>query len=842
MWSIIQRHKKGRVILLTTHFMDEADLLGDRIAIMSHGKLVCCGSSHFLKKCYGVGYTLTVVKSMLQQSNSGNNNHDSNAEVSETIRAAIRRHVPQAEALSDIGAELSMRLPFAASPHFVDLFHSMDNQKEALRIAEYGISVTTLEEVFIRVGHDSGSDGLVEEEEHELDDPIQASANGCSTPLAGHNVAANELSGSGVSMDNLRGSAKLAMEDELHQKNLNAATAAPAVAHENPQSLFFTHFTALLAKRAIYAKRDRRMLFCQLVLPVVLVIVGLAILLIRPDLNQPDYILSGNDFNPKLSSSSRNFVPINLEPGCTQYCTDIAGMFNGDPSQGVDGVAVMIDTSVISTDSFGQCSLGAEVLYNTSQYLLQTPDSELKLEEGSSRYGAITIGAMTNGSLLNYNAMVNGSSMHGPGVFMNLMHQAYLQTVTKISTAKIVTHNYPLPLTWKQDNQSATASAFVVSLFVMIAICFIPTSFVVFVVKEREIKAKHQQIISGVSIYAYWMSTYLWDVVSYLPTGGLIMAMLAAFDITAFATGSAAWTLVLAFLLYGPSTAAITYLLSFVFKSHSTSQVAIMFFNFLTGLCMMIVSFILTEVPSTQEMNLYLRYLFRIFPSFCLGDCLAQLSLCTDGEDCPKISSQGYDFSSTVSPWHWDTTGANLTFMAIQSVVYFMIVVLIEIALSYPALMADLNPVQDPGLDYVRMMSHEDIDVHAERMRLLDNPDNNDIIRIEQLRKVYPVGGNFFGLLLNIFTNACRLVWKRCTGGGNRVEAADRNSSRHSSHSLTPPGQAPPASVKVAVQCLTFGVPKGECFGFLGMSTFSPLCFIAPLPLSLRVSRKKCVF
>lgn len=38
-WDLLLRHKAGRTILLTTHFMEEADLLGDRIAIMSAGKL-----------------------------------------------------------------------------------------------------------------------------------------------------------------------------------------------------------------------------------------------------------------------------------------------------------------------------------------------------------------------------------------------------------------------------------------------------------------------------------------------------------------------------------------------------------------------------------------------------------------------------------------------------------------------------------------------------------------------------------------------------------------------------------------------------------------------------------
>jgi len=52
----------GRTILLSTHHMDEADILGDRIAIVSHGHLHCCGSSLFLKSTFGEGYHLVLVK------------------------------------------------------------------------------------------------------------------------------------------------------------------------------------------------------------------------------------------------------------------------------------------------------------------------------------------------------------------------------------------------------------------------------------------------------------------------------------------------------------------------------------------------------------------------------------------------------------------------------------------------------------------------------------------------------------------------------------------------------------------------------------------------------------
>ena len=52
----------GRTILLSTHHMDEADILGDRIAIISNGQLKCCGSSLYLKNMFGEGYHLVMVK------------------------------------------------------------------------------------------------------------------------------------------------------------------------------------------------------------------------------------------------------------------------------------------------------------------------------------------------------------------------------------------------------------------------------------------------------------------------------------------------------------------------------------------------------------------------------------------------------------------------------------------------------------------------------------------------------------------------------------------------------------------------------------------------------------
>jgi len=39
LWDMLKKNKAGKIIILTTHYMDEADILGDRIAIMAEGKV-----------------------------------------------------------------------------------------------------------------------------------------------------------------------------------------------------------------------------------------------------------------------------------------------------------------------------------------------------------------------------------------------------------------------------------------------------------------------------------------------------------------------------------------------------------------------------------------------------------------------------------------------------------------------------------------------------------------------------------------------------------------------------------------------------------------------------------
>lgn len=141
LWDLLQREKHGRTILLTTHFMDEADVLGDRIAIMADGELKCCGTSFFLKKRFGTGYRLVCVKNEGCETNNVTN--------------VLREYLPGIQVQEDIASELAYELSDEYVDRFQEMFEKLEEKQASLKLGSFGVSLTTLEEVFLKVGSDS---------------------------------------------------------------------------------------------------------------------------------------------------------------------------------------------------------------------------------------------------------------------------------------------------------------------------------------------------------------------------------------------------------------------------------------------------------------------------------------------------------------------------------------------------------------------------------------------------------------------------------------------------------------------------------------------------------------
>lgn len=140
-WDLVKKNRQGRTFILTTHFMQEADILGDRICIMAHGKMRCCGTSEFLKRQLGKGYYLSVVTRK--------------EGMEKKAKRFIQEFAPDVEVIQSHGADVTFLLPFDAVSQFPALFSrieedSAEGNKKATFVS-YGVSMTTLEDVFLEI-------------------------------------------------------------------------------------------------------------------------------------------------------------------------------------------------------------------------------------------------------------------------------------------------------------------------------------------------------------------------------------------------------------------------------------------------------------------------------------------------------------------------------------------------------------------------------------------------------------------------------------------------------------------------------------------------------------------
>ncbi|XP_019713777.1 phospholipid-transporting ATPase ABCA1b isoform X2 [Hippocampus comes] len=328
-WDLLLKYRPGRTIILSTHHMDEADILGDRIAIISHGKLCCVGSSLYLKNQLGTGYYLTLVKkepepepepslgscrnssstvsfgkkdesgSVSSSSDAGlGSEQESDAATVENGQSAaaggaacdappppvdtsqvsglILRHVPGARMVEDLGHELTFVLPYSAAKDgaFVELFREMDDNLSHLNISSYGVSDTTLEEIFLKVAEDNGvdtdvpSDGTLPVRRRR-----RTHAFGGGDPQSCLRPLTDERDDDDDAADG---------DPESRETDRLKCVGGKGSAKVSGWNLTKQQFVALMWKRFLFARRSRKGFFAQIVLPAVFVCIALVFSLIVP--------------------------------------------------------------------------------------------------------------------------------------------------------------------------------------------------------------------------------------------------------------------------------------------------------------------------------------------------------------------------------------------------------------------------------------------------------------------------------------------------------------------------------------------------------------------------------
>ncbi|RZF33664.1 hypothetical protein LSTR_LSTR007042 [Laodelphax striatellus] len=518
LWSLLQSKKEGKVILLTTHFMDEADILADRKAVVSKGRLRCCGSSLFLKNKFGIGYHLTLVLK-------------DNAE-EEIITELILRHVPEAEKARHHGKELSYILPLNAvnsfAPLFLDIEQHINNDNSDLKISSYGVSMTTLEEVFLLL--EKNQDDFLDEDNLTKNiinnsklQPISISGSDDAKKIDSESVNSE----SGVSLDmlvktksaNRRNRRSVDSDGVVTGLNFEASRISP------DSSKIFRALVLIRAKRLI---REPSRLIMMFIAPILFS-------------NLAYYILTQQTVKPTM-------VPLTL---------------NADTYRGSTGIIALQDASDAPMSS-----------------ILSDMDVEVEPYDGIFRtllhivphVGALDVFSCCDINDAQYSILYNDTAQHSLPAIVNIMNNVlYREILGNNSNGTIWIKAHPFQLSTGQQDFSHIATLASVSLGAVILL--MPVALCIDIVHDREMKARNQLRVNGLSSL-YYFSTYFSVFASIMfAIFAMILGAMFFYDLPSLNGFSSMYIMVTLFILYTPASllfvTCVTYLFEKADSAHS---------------------------------------------------------------------------------------------------------------------------------------------------------------------------------------------------------------------------------------------------------------------------------
>ena len=144
LWEFLKNYQKEKILLITTHSLEEAEYLGTRIGIMSEGHFICSGTSTYLKSMYPCGININLVI------NSRTFSEDSKRIIFEKIR----EYEPLAEIKVASKGVFSINIQ-QNNQHISEILDYIESVKLQYGIEDYIVSSASLEDVFLKLGNKS---------------------------------------------------------------------------------------------------------------------------------------------------------------------------------------------------------------------------------------------------------------------------------------------------------------------------------------------------------------------------------------------------------------------------------------------------------------------------------------------------------------------------------------------------------------------------------------------------------------------------------------------------------------------------------------------------------------
>ena len=164
-------------------------------------------------------------------------------------------------------------------------------------------------------------------------------------------------------------------------------------------------------------------------------------------------------------------------------------------------------------------------------------------------------------------------------------------------------------------SRSASADAIFICLVAGIGFALIPSSSIGNIVQEREKGLKHMQVVSGLSLFAYWSANLVFDILKAFLPCVLVICTLFAFDMGY----ENCWATI---LLYPLGVIPFTYMASFFFADEATASTTMLFLNLVAGSIGGMAGFILRLIPDTMWYGDLTAMWLKVVPTYAISNSI----------------------------------------------------------------------------------------------------------------------------------------------------------------------------------------------------------------------------
>ncbi|KPI88774.1 ATP-binding cassette protein subfamily A member 10 putative ABC transporter putative (ABCA10) [Leptomonas seymouri] len=589
-YDALNRSRAKRSVLISTHLLDEADRIADRVLIVNNGLLCAEGSTMYLKSQMEVGYVVTCLLEGGMSTSDANRAADALVDFVRTESYTMQQE--NAEMGKDCvvlgvdrrGLEVSFRFPMTLlGSAGVRLLSLMQAKSAQLHLRNVALNLTTLEDVFFSVTR--------------------------SRPLMAAVPEGELVTGAVRSKDSVTKSPlSPSVTEEVYESNMSTV------------AVFGRHFRALFLKRCYYAQRDIKLLVYQVLLPVIFLLLSLFVNLVREP-NQralrldmtmyPDYAKNPSQVMTAYSEFSGPVMDM------VRFPMTVTNAFHLDENvpNSAWGPHYLTDFRSIAS---GQ----ANASYDMSKFLRDEIGTHTP-----PRYIAIApVGALfQQGMPKNVPTLLhNSSASHSAPQALNALYHLARTQLFGTSVPQQTVVNSPMKLGEFEKSLVTSSRQVMVGIFIILPFIFIPSNTIGYIVEEKETGARHMQWLSGASVLAYWMSSFVFDVACYIATQILAFIIFVIFNRTEYVSKDTVGPSIVLFLFFGVSSVPVSYFLSFFFKSSFSAQSVVFCINFTFGFLWVTVETMVAE--QSLVFAKVVTYILRIFPAVCFGESMYVLA------------------------------------------------------------------------------------------------------------------------------------------------------------------------------------------------------------------------